>query len=98
LVDAIDAFWLGESKALATLKPVDAAVTLLANRIASYPNMIDACQEYTDQCCRVKVSEVSRKKGKEALMKNRDDKNFKTYYGFDNLLSQLRDHQALAIR
>jgi uncharacterized protein len=96
LVEAIDTFWCNPEDAgtfQRSFQPKDAAVTVLANRIASDPATMDACQAYTHQSCRVKVGYSSSKDHKKE-----DEATFATYDGFNNALKRLRDHQVLAIR
>ena len=90
-MEAVDVYWKTGAATGKPLRPHEAAVTLLANRIASHPAAVDAVYEYTQQWCRVKVAAV-----KTADAKN--DEKFQTYHGFESPLNRLRDHQVLAIR
>ena len=111
LVAAIDGLWNQDgSSAVATtaqkLKPVEHAITLLANRIASDPDVMDACQAYTDRFGRIQVSQASQPKKEGGGSDNRggtkkqqqQHDTFQTYYDFEQNVNRLRDHQVLAIR
>jgi len=112
LVAAIDGLWNqdGSSAGATTAqkyKPVEHAITLLANRIASDPDVMDACQAYTDRFGRIQVSQASQPKkegggidnhGGTKKQQQQQHDTFQTYYGFEQNVNRLRDHQVLAIR
>lgn len=82
-------------------KPMDKAVILLANRIASDVNVLDALVDYGKRKCgvTVKKSSSSSKTNKNMGRKTSpSSSSFETYYDYKNRLSNLRDHQVLAIR
>ena len=94
LVADVDTFWsTGGDATNLRLVPRDAAITLLANRIASHLPMMDAALEHTSSFCRVKSSRASSAKLNDANV----DK-YKVYSDFQSSFSYLKVHQVLAIR
>lgn len=99
----VDAFWEDcTSTPERQLKPRDAAVTLLANKIASHTTTTDALLEYVERYARVQTTKatVSTKKEEQVPAKTQkeNDKKYSTYYDFSVPLQHIRDHQVLAIK
>lgn len=90
LVHAVNELW-NNGRTKGRLKPADPAVTLLANRIASDPAVMDTCISYLERFGRVKVIKASKKAEDE-------DDTYETYYDFSAALSRIANHQVLAIR
>jgi len=90
LVDAVNKLWNTGDGDFLELRPKDAVVTLLANRIASNATTIDVCIDSTARFGRLKVTQVKGSKD--------DKKTYRHYYDFEQPISRLRDHQVLAIR
>eukprot|EP00977_Amphora_coffeiformis_P003839 scaffold766_cov179-Amphora_coffeaeformis.AAC.22 len=87
LIDNVDVFFYQGKGKPESLRPKEAAVTLLANRIASHPAVMDALLDTVARYCRIKVEQAKDEKSK-----------YGNYYELDRPLYQLRDHQVLAIR
>ena len=87
LVEAVNRFFYEGNGRPNALQPRDAAVTLLANRIASHPLVMDGLLDSLTRNCRVKVEQ-----GKD------DDSKYKVYYDMDRPVVHLRDYQVLAMR
>lgn len=103
LVRAIDDLWSKKDVNKNTkYTPRDAAITLLANRIANDVDVIDAIMKYCEAHCKIstKVAVKSKKRkldGQKLNSKETHDK-YTMYHDFSNSLKYLRDHQVLAIR
>ena len=100
LVSNIDSFWNDpESIPLKILQPREAALTLLANKIASHTATIDAVLEYVQRFARVHTSpNKAGMKDSTAKEQKEADQKYKTYYEFSSSFTYLKDHQVLAIR
>ena len=105
LINIVDELWknrMSDARLVTDLvrraKPMDKAVVLLANRIASDVEVIDALMEYCKRTCGVTVKEARGSKPKSVGKKTSSSTSFATYYDYKNRLSNLRDHQVLAIR
>jgi uncharacterized protein len=108
----VDAFWkdstcgTGVNVDVSQWKPKEAAITLLANHIASHTATTDAVLEYVQRYARVQTSKASasssssaKKSNDNAESKTRDfDKKYSTYYDFTSSFSYIKEHQVLAIR
>ncbi|CAB9529575.1 S1 RNA-binding domain-containing protein 1 [Seminavis robusta] len=96
----VDAFWQGQQTTSQEkkLRPREAAVTLLANKIASHTPTTDALLEYVERFAKVKASKVSPGKDVDAKTRSENDKKYATYYDFSVAYGYIRDHQVLAIR
>lgn len=104
LVADMDAFWSngGDATGLKFV-PREAAITLLANRIANHLPIMDAALEYTKSYCRIKGSRSASSKAaskKSSSTKKDDDEadKYRTYFDFDSSFHHIRDHQVLALR
>ena len=60
LIPAVDELW-AKGKTAKKLVPRDAAVTLLANRIANYLPVMDAAMDYGSKNCRIRVKQQQSK-------------------------------------
>lgn len=106
LVAKVDEFWSTKDspdahQLLNKLKPQDKAVVLLANRISADVDLMDALMEYCTRCCRIQLKASSGddgKKKKKVTQKQSTSSSFEIYHDFNNRISNLRDHQVLAIR
>lgn len=111
LVAKIEQLWnnWGTSNAdnnqLKKLKPMDKAVTLLANRVAADVDVMDALMEYCKRQCRVQVKQVKQSSGDKQMKGKtsgrkpaKSSSSFETYHDYSNKVTFLRDHQVLAIR
>ena len=101
LISAVDELWT-TGKTAKTLIPRDAAVTLLANRIANHLPVVDSAMDYGAKYCRIRVKQAPvAKSGKTKTNKQIDGSTadkYKAYFDFDCKVSYLKDHQVLAIR
>ena len=86
-----------DKKLIQRAKPMDKAVTLLANRIASDVGTMDALMDYCKRRCEVTVKQASGD-SKNSVGKKISSSSFETYHDYKNKLTYLRDHQVLAIR
>lgn len=80
------------------VKPVDKAVILLANRIASDVSVMDTVMDYSTRRCAISVKQASGNSNKSVGKKSTPSSSFETYYDYKNRIANLRDHQVLAIR
>ncbi|KAL9179317.1 hypothetical protein ACHAXT_008607 [Thalassiosira profunda] len=87
-----------DKELLRRCKPQEKAVILLANRIAADVKVMDALMDYCRRQCRVQVKQASGEKQKKAAKGRSAASTFDTYYDFSNKVSNLYDHQVLAIR
>jgi uncharacterized protein len=91
----------------------DKAVILLANRIAGDANVIDAIMDHQRKYCRVQVKQSTTGGGSNAKTSGTKGKNAShkpssaaasattstnTYHDYNNKISNIQDHQVLAIR
>ena len=87
LIEAVDNLFYQGHRIDVQLRPKEAAVTLLANRMASHPAVMDALMETQQHCCIVK------------LEKAKDDQaKYSVYYDMERPVHALRDHQVLAMK
>ena len=107
LVSTVDEVWntkaFNNKQLLKQLKPVDKVVTLFANRIASDVDVMDALMSYSERFCRIQVKQASSGDKKKASKdsgssKKSSSSSFETYHDYSNKVTNLRDHQVLAIR
>ena len=106
LVSTVDEVWntkaFNNKQLLKQLKPVDKVVTLFANRIASDVDVMDALMAYSERFCRIRVKQASsgdkKKASKDSGSKKSSSSSFETYHDYSNKVTNLRDHQVLAIR
>lgn len=87
LVERVDRLWQGQPVNLVKSQPREHVITLLGAKIASLPSVVDKVGEELHKHCRLVVQAV-----------NPDDRTYKNYHQFNQLLRQVRDHQVLAIR
>ncbi|GFH57697.1 hypothetical protein CTEN210_14173 [Chaetoceros tenuissimus] len=103
LVRAIDDLWSKKDVNKNTkYTPRDAAITLLANRIANDVDVIDAIMKHCEAHCKISTKAAAKSKkrkldGQKLNSKETHDK-YTMYHDFSNSLKYLRDHQVLAIR
>lgn len=105
LAGVVDELWkhrkssdLQDRDLIKRAKPMDKAVILLANRIASDVSVMDALMDYCTRRCAVSVKQASGDSKKSVGKKSTSSSSFETYYDYKNKLTNLRDHQVLAIR
>ena len=102
LVGNVDTLWNTKSfKDISKLKPMDKAVTLLANRIANDVEVVDALMDFSKRQCRVEVKQVKdtkKKKTSGSARSSSSSTTYETYHDYNNKVYSLRNHQALAIR
>lgn len=99
LIEQVNTFWDDNGRvAIQHLKPPGAAVTLLANKIASHTATTDALLDYVAQYVRIDTTKSSGLKDADKKEKNDADKKYHTYYEFSSSYTNLRDHQVLAIK
>jgi uncharacterized protein len=72
-------------------KPMDKAVILLANRIATDVDVMDGLMDYCAKKCGVSVKKASGETKKSVGKKT--SSSFETYHDYKNRLINLRDHQ-----
>ena len=110
LVGAVDELW-DTGKTSKKLSPRDAAVTLLANRIANHVPVMDASVDYCTKHCRIQVKQALSKTKKVAkkaakatdrnevkdAFSDKADK-YRSYFDFTCKVSYLKHYQTLAIR
>lgn len=103
LVGNVDTLWNTKAfKDISKLKPMDKAVTLLANRIANDVEVVDALMDYSKRQCRVEVKEfkqdIKKKKTSGSARSSSSSTTYETYHNYNNKVYSLRNHQVLAIR
>lgn len=104
LIPHVDSFWEDCTKAeVSCLKPRDAVITLLGNKIASHVPTSDALMEHVERYTRIQVSKLPSKKNtstssrKASTSSDSSAEKFFTYYDFSSSFSGIRNHQVLAI-